>query len=177
MIYNGTDPGFTGALGFIEEVEGEELAQVFDMPIRLHNGHKRVDRPVVKQIVRRVLGAGRIISAVEAVSAMGGKTNKDGTARREGAQSMFRFGQGQGEVLGVMECYSEHVFEADKAVWKVKCGLSKMSEKEVCKLAASMWPNLVFFGPKGGPLHGRAEAMFLARWARKLVTGKGIYDR
>ena len=179
-LYSGVDPGWTGALGFLEDIEGQEVAEVHDMPVREQGNHKRVDRPRVKGIIRGY-GDRRIVAAVERVGTRP-KEDKDPItgkkiSRKEGAAGMVRFGQGQGEVLGVLEGEDAHIFEPPPAIWKMKCGLVGMSEREVCQLAAKLFPGLVFFGPKKGPLHGRAEAMFLAAFARMMVEGREIHDR
>lgn len=106
---------------------------------------------------------------------MGGKKNKDGTARKEGAQSQFRFGQGQGEVRGVIAMYNYLIggksWEVPPPVWKLLAGLIGVNERTTCKRAAKLAPGVEMFGPRGGALHGRAESVFLARHARRLVEG------
>lgn len=166
-LYGGVDPGFTGAIASLESVEGEELVEVWDMPIREQRGRPRIDRTRVNSMAR-TFGEERSLVAVEAVGAVA----KPGT--QEGAVSMFRFGQGQGEVLGVLEGIGARVLEVPASVWKVRLGLQRMCEKEVCRLAAKLWPGVTFFGPRGGPLHGRAEAVFLAAYARLVATGRGL---
>lgn len=179
-IFGGVDPGFTGAIAQLEDVEGEELSEVWDMPTRQQGTKKRVDR----DRARIILVGGeydctprRLVYAVEAVGAMGGKKNRKGEERKEGTSSQFRFGQGQGEILGILTGIGATVFEVPASVWKMRCGLIGMGEKEVCKRAARLFPGHVLIGPKGGALHGRAEALFLAAYARLVVEGKAIDDR
>jgi hypothetical protein len=179
-VFVGVDPGFTGAVAFLEDVEGTEYARVHDMPIRKQGEKTRVDRDALRELIKREIAplmADRVAAVVEAVSTIGGKKNKRGGDRKEGTVSMFRFGQGQGEALGVLSGMGAMVFEIPPPTWKMKCGLVGMNEKEVCKRALELFPYQELFGPGGGAKHGRAEALFLAAYARMLVEGKGIYDR
>lgn len=163
--YVGVDPGFTGAIGLIETVMGEPLASVYDMPIRTVGGRPRIDRSKVVLIFREFLIPGRrLIVVVEAVSAMAKQGRKEGTA------SMFRFGQGQGEILGILTALDAIVLEVPAAIWKAKAGLIGVDDRGVCKRAADLGlaPRSVLFGPRGGPLHGRADALFLADHARRM---------
>lgn len=179
-VFIGVDPGFTGAIAFLEDVEGEEYARVYDMPVHVpkREKNKRVDRDRVAHILRSEIGENsKPIAVVEMVAAMGGKKDKHGNRRREGAQSMFRFGQGQGEILGVLSGLKVFMFEILPGTWKAKAGLVSVSERDLCKRAAKLFPGIALFGPRGAPLHGRAEALFLAAYCRMLVERRAIDDR
>lgn len=181
-VYVGVDPGFTGALCFWEVVDGEPgHFKVYDMPTyrpirRNKRGKQRVDLGGVARIVANEGAGDPIYGVVEKVGAMGGKKNKDGTARKEGASSQFRFGQGQGEVRGVLAMYAYLIggktWEVPPPVWKLLAGLIGVNEKATCRRAAKIAPRVKMFGPRGGALHGRAESVFLARHARRLVEGR-----
>lgn len=177
MIFVGVDPGFTGAIAFLQAVEGEELAEVHDMPTRTQGAQTRIDRDGVVALLTSMAmvgGCGALFAVVEAVGAMGGK------GRKEGTSSMFRFGQGQGEILGVLSGLGATTFEIVPQTWKAKCGLIGMDKRAVCKHADRRFPGQVLWGPGNGKnkaaLHGRAEALFLAAYARMLVEGKDIYS-
>lgn len=178
-LFVGVDPGFTGALCFLEDVEGEEVIAVHDMPLRAGGGRSRLDRDATVELIRTAADSRKIVAAVEAVGTMGGKMGKDGSRRREGAVSMFRFGQGQGELLGILSGLGAFIFEIPASVWKMKAGLIHVPEKEVCKRALKLFslPRSTLFGPRGGPLHGRAEALYLAAYCRMIVEGRQIHDR
>lgn len=182
-VYVGVDPGFTGALCFWAVVDGKTgPVKVWDMPVyrpkrrRGKLGKKRVDLAEVARIVADEGAGDPIYGVVEKVGAMGGKKNKDGTARKEGASSQFRFGQGQGEVRGILAMYTYliggKVWEVLPPVWKLLAGLIGATEKTTCRRATKLAPRVKMFGPRGGALHGRAESVFLARHARRLVEGK-----
>jgi hypothetical protein len=164
-VYVGVDPGFTGGIASIETIEGETLVSVVDMPVRLGTGRPRINRPAVVAVFKELIGPGtRLITAVEAVGAMGGKDRKEGTS------SMFRFGQGQGEVLGILAGLGAVIFEVPPPVWKAKAGLIGADDREVCKRCVDLGlcPRSTVFGPRGGPLHGRADALLLARHAQQI---------
>lgn len=182
-MYLGVDPGFTGALCFWEVINGRPgRFKVYDMPVyrpkkrRGKLGKKRVDLGEVARIVSDEGAGDPIYGVVEKVGAMGGKKNKDGTVRKEGASSQFRFGQGQGEVRGVLAMYvyliGGKTWEVPPPVWKLLAGLIGVNEQVTCKRAAKFAPRVKMFGPRGGALHGRAESVFLARHARRLVEGR-----
>lgn len=184
-VYVGVDPGFTGALCFLEVVHGTlTRANVYDMPVHRpapkrktkKRPKQRIDLVRVAQIVADEGAGDPIYGAVEKVGAMGGKVGKDGKARKEGAASQFRFGQGQGEVHGVIAMYNYLIGgktrEVPPQVWKMMAGLIGVADKIVCARAAKLAPRVKMFGPRGGALHGRADAVFLARHMRRLVEGR-----
>lgn len=183
-VYVGIDPGFTGALCFWEVVYGIAMPhpRVYDMPVyrpkmrRGKLGKKRIDLNEVARIVSDEGAGDPIYGVTEKVGAMGGKKNADGTARKEGASSQFRFGQGQGEVRGVLAMYVHLIggktWEVPPPVWKLLAGLIGVSDKSVCRRASKLAPRVKMFGPRCGALHGRADAVFLARHARRLVEGR-----
>ncbi len=181
-VYCGVDPGFTGALCFWEVVDGKSgPVRVYEMPVyrpvlRRGQGKQRIHASDVARIVAEEGRGDPIFAVVEKVGAMGGKKNRDGSVRKEGASSQFRFGQGQGEVCGVLVMYNYLIggktWEVPPQVWKLKAGLIGVSEKVTCKRAAKLAPRVKMFGPRGGALHGRAESVFLARHARWLVQGR-----
>lgn len=184
-VYVGIDPGFTGAICFWEVVDGKPgLFKVYDMPVhrpasrRKRRGKmpkKRVDLNEVARIVADEGAGDPIYGVTEKVGAMGGKKNKDGTARKEGASSQFRFGQGQGEVRGILAMYvyliGGRTWEVPPPVWKLLAGLIGVNEKATCRRAAKLAPRVKMFGPRGGALHGRAESVFLAQHACRLAGG------
>lgn len=182
-LFIGVDPGFTGAIAFLDDVEGREYARVYDMPTREQGTRKRVDRDAVTALIREEMTASpggiRLVAVVEAVASIGNKKTKKGEDRKEGTQSMLRFGQGQGEVLGIVTAMGALVFEIPPPTWKAKTGLIGVGEKDVCKRAWLMFklPRETLFGPGGGAKHGRAEALFLAAYGRMLTEGRQIHDR
>lgn len=164
-VYIGVDPGFTGGIASIEMIEGETVVSVWDMPTMLVHDRPRIDRPAVVAVFKELIGPGtRLIAVVEAVGAMGGKDRKEGTS------SMFRFGQGQGEVLGILAGLGAVIFEVPPPVWKARAGLIGADDREVCKRCVDLGlcPRSTVFGPRGGPLHGRADALLLAYHARQI---------
>lgn len=182
----GIDPGFTGAVGEWggESKYVEDFGEVWDMPVQKQGASLRIARDVLRNklhLIQTTLDKDEsLVAVVEAVNAMPkfGQDPISGTRfkRQEGAASMFAFGQGQGEVLGILSGLGITTFEVPATVWVVQAGLSGLSDRERCKRAAHYFPMCAdqFFGPKGGPKHGRADAMFLAAHARKIATGKGL---
>jgi hypothetical protein len=181
LVFMGVDPGFTGAIAFLEDIDGAECATVYDMPVRMQGAKKRVDRDRLARIFMQECTGNRLAAVVEKVAPIGGKRNKAGGVRKEGTVSQFRFGQGQGEVLGLLSMYTAMhggvVFEIAPQTWKAKCGLVKVDERALCRRVGKLFRGQELFGPQGRALHGRAEALFLAAYARFLIERKGIYDR
>lgn len=176
-VYIGVDPGYTGAICIWERIEGDDFITVVDMPIHRPHTQKRIDREAVVALLLPAIQGRKVAAAVEKVGVRGDKLNADGTKRSEGPVGMLNFGQGQGEVLGIITALlavsasAGVVMEPPPSVWKMRAGLIKVSEKETCKRAAAICPNVEFFGPKGGALHGRAEALFIAKDLRDMVEG------
>jgi len=139
----GVDPGLTGALAALFDDGG--LAWVMDMPVV----DKNVNAVTLAQELR---DRGISIAVVERVASMPG----------QGVSSVFKFGKGYGQVLGVLAALEIPLVEPTPSQWKSAMNLSK--DKELSRaLAIKTWPSMAkFFERKKDA--DRAEAALMALW-------------
>ena len=158
----GIDPGFDGAIAFYHP--SADLI-VYDMPCvetkfmkkATKGPHKGKMRPSTRRETDLV-EARRIIQGhptdhayIEWVAA----------GKQQGATSMFRFGEGFGEMKGILVCTCEFT-KVKPQKWKKYFGLSS-DKKESVELARDLFPNnLDLF--KRVKYNGRAEAALIAKY-------------
>lgn len=154
----GIDPGFTGALAFIDRGT-KRILELHDMPLlkaeksAFSKAEKRKNVDLVKLagiIQSAQLSYGVELAVVEDVNAMPG----------QGTVSMFRFGFYSGAIHGVLAALGIRVVMQKPAVWKAAMNLSKDKSKSI-DLAKKLFPDSVQYLKLKGH-DGRAEACLLA---------------
>lgn len=176
----GIDPGQSGAIAVL--ADGRPWA-VIDMPRKARTSGAagfEVDGIALGRFFRRVRqdhpGA-VFLAALELVGAMTTK-DKDGNPKGQAALSMFRFGQSDGIVRGVMQALGVAYVEVSPLSWKRRHGLiidqavkgETKSQRSTRAKAISLEKARVLFPTMRGELvlvkhSGRAEALLIARWA------------
>ena len=162
MIIAGIDPGLDGAVGIIDGTTGR-LVHLFDLPtVEVRHGkdtRRELSPALLHQALVDVPGvegfAGIDLAVVEQVSA----------SPQMGVTSAFRFGEGYGALIAVLQVCGIRTHLVRPAVWKKDMKLN--SEGEISRHAAlQLWPdNAGLFTRKKD--HNRAEAALLAEWGRK----------
>lgn len=153
----GVDPGLTGALSFYD-VDTKTL-KCYPMPIRsvpytrMVKGKSKkgtrdeVDQYAMAVIVKENCDVRDTMAFVEKVSA--GAFSSNGTERKQGVTSAYRFGCGYGVIQGVLAGVGfqrEQVVFVHPATWKNKLGLIGQTKKESIALACKLFPcNVVDF--------------------------------
>lgn len=171
----GIDPGKTGALARVFE-DGRVV--VIDVPMREVKAGKKTkldyDPAEMARLLRRLRGpddnVSDVIVCVEKVSA-GVWGDND---RTQGVTSAFAFGRGLGLWEGVVGTIGHPVLMPIPSVWKraiMPEGAPK-TKAAACPVAARLYPAAIadLYGPRGGALSGRADAILLAHYARTLET-------
>lgn len=132
----GIDPGATGAIALL----GDDV-RVWDMPSNPRD---------LYEILRELTFA---TAMVEQAQSMPG----------QGVSSMFKYGVGYGQILGVLAGLAIPYMTVTPAVWKRKMSVTK--DKEATRaLARQLWPTAELSRKKD---HGRAEALLIAEYARR----------
>ena len=148
-VYIGIDPGKSGALAYIEVNDAQITGKV--MPFS-EAGYRFIIRHLAEEY------AGKIVCAVEAVSAMPG----------QGVTSMFNFGKGFGWILGTLEAYSVPYELIRPQKWKKEFSVTsdKNTSIEVCK---RLFPHVSLLPTERCKKDndGMAEALLLAEYARR----------
>jgi crossover junction endodeoxyribonuclease RuvC len=139
----GIDPGLSGAVAAVFYDGG--LAWVRDLPV--------VDKNINATEFSHLLREHDIsLAVVERVASM----------PRQGVASVFKFGKGYGQILGVLAAHEIPISEPTPTQWKTAMNLSK--DKELSRaMAIKTWPSMAeFFKLKKHD--GRAEAALMALW-------------
>jgi crossover junction endodeoxyribonuclease RuvC len=139
----GVDPGLTGGIALVT-LDGN-LQWAEDMPV--------VDKDVSATLLfQRLNGLYIKTAVVERVSSMPG----------QGVSSVFKFGKGLGQVLGVLCAMEIPIADPTPSQWKREMSLSK--DKDLSReVAIKLWPkHAQLFKRKMD--NGRAEAALIALW-------------
>lgn len=174
----GIDPGLKGAIGVVGE-QGQMLT-LWDMPTKRTHARSRsvqVDVAALDAIFRLLPQYPNPIVRLEWPT----------TRPDESAEASKNFGVGLGNLEAL--CHA-HRLELDKVApnkWKGDLGLpGKKKNRDAGRLACAFclqWvvdvPESLVFGPRGGPLDGRAEALLIAwhGWSRTLAAMRTLRDR
>jgi hypothetical protein len=159
----GVDPGLGGAIATL--LDGEP-GPMLDMPLVRDPAAKsgEVDALALAEFIGGVISAhpGAYISAcVEKVRAMPNRQNGD--RRTMGAQSMFNFGDGFGQVKAVLRVKRIPMVLVEALTWKRRFHLTGLSKDASRELALVRFASVTheLRRKKDG---GRADALWLALW-------------
>lgn len=159
----GIDPGLTGAVATL--IDGEP-GPVLDMPTMDVGGWDEVDARAVVLFIReqRAAHPGAYVSAcIEKVGARPG----------DGGTSAFRFGQGAGKLLAVLEVLGIPTTRAIPAVWKRTFGLLKQPKDAGRVLACARFPAAAKAMSRKKD-NGRADALLIALWHENTQLGSDV---
>ena len=153
MTYVGIDPGLSGAVAILQDGD-VELA---DTPtLSTGKGSRRV-YSVVAMRALLVAAMPRLV-VIEQQQAM----------PRQGVSSTFSTGYGFGLWTGLLAGLEIRYEVVTPRRWQKDLGIPPKSGKAgAAELAGRVWPNATIYGPKGGLLDGRADALCLAEWGRR----------
>jgi hypothetical protein len=166
----GIDPGAHGAIATL--IDGE-AGPILDMPTYAVKDHTEVDALAIARFIREQISAhpGAYVSAcIEQVRAMPAGKNEDGSRRKQGAQTMFVFGDNFGKPKAVLEVLRIPYERAEPQSWKRYFGLIGAEKDTARLLAIRRFPSLAeqLKRKKDG---GRADAALIALWYENQHTG------
>lgn len=151
----GIDPGQTGALAAL--ADGRPVAFV-DMPTMTRKaGGQQIDAQALAARIRELLAdhpGAYPFAALEQVSAMPG----------QGVTSMFRFGQADGAVRGVLGALGIGFIEVQPQTWKRYLRLTGADKDAARTLAIQRYPEAAEYLRRKKDV-GRADALLIATWA------------
>lgn len=154
-IVIGADPGQTGAIAFFAM---GTATRVIDMPVSSRKaGGEEVNGTLLATEIRgelRYMTPGQTaIAYVEAVHAM----------PKQGVNSVFRFGESFGRLIGVLQALSIPVVLVPPARWKKDAGLIG-TEKDVARtLAIQRWPQMAHLLARKRDI-GRADSLLIGAY-------------
>ncbi len=158
MIIGGLDPGNTGAIGVYDGAL-EKLLAVYDLPgvkvvinkterIRINEDELYDLFRLFKQVYDMRL------MVIEQVMGL----------PKQSAPNAFQFGMTYGTIRTTARYAGLQLHDASPAVWKLQMKVPKVPDL-ICKKAQAAYPYMpqaTWWGKRGGALHDRAEAAFLA---------------
>jgi len=95
--------------------------------------------------------------------------------RGASAGSNFKFGYNTGQINAIAEITGIGVDLVRPKAWHKKVGMIKKGnqiKKEVASIAHRLYPDAEIYGPRGGLLDGRSDALMIAHFAFLTYTGK-----
>jgi len=151
----GIDPGFSGAIAFLDKYASNNRIEIQDLPLKMIMGRKQIDGSAFSKLLTRPF----IIrfAVIEDVAAMPGN----------GSVSMFRFGFNAGVLHGVLESLGIKLLRVKPAVWKSALGLDS-NKKNSLILARRIFPKSQHYFTRAKD-DGRAEAALLAHFAKTSI--------
>jgi len=171
--YVGIDPGKEGAIAVIMEKD-ENHPKYYDMPL-LPNGE--VDAKEIRKILESLPGPFCILE-------------KSQVMPNQGAVSGFNYGVGYGTIKATISLCGVPFEEITPQKWKKEFsliipreGLTKVQVKKIAKEKAAttclkMFPLMStqdFYTPRGRLIDGRAEAILICEYGRRILT-RGAQD-
>lgn len=156
----GIDPGLTGAIVALDS-KGR-IAGWHDMPVldpQPGRKMRQIDLYKLRAIIRKLHRRGVQVWAIEAPQFVGAAPFSQASLNRQ-------FGILVGLALGV----SSRVATPTTRTWRREVfGAAKLSKAIICARCADQWPHLPLRSSKLAKtdnMHGRAEAAFIAQYAR-----------
>lgn len=163
--YVGADPGLDGAIAlWVPSIPfgGSPVLEVVDTPVVKVGTKRHIDLWTLSKILGLWARDWDVQATVERVHAMPG----------QGVTSMFSFGFATGSLQQALASATIPFTLVQPVTWKTMYGLRGGAENKAASVdkAVYLFPSYkaLFFGPKGGPKDGRAEAALLAHYGSKL---------
>ena len=161
MIYIGIDPGLSGAVGILTDIDPYVRAEIFDTPTMVVSGikEKRVYNKVgMASILQSYRDRTDVLVVLEAVHAM----------PKQGVSSSFTFGKGLGIWEGIIAALGLPLEMPSPQRWKKEMLADQGKEKAAARFKAmALFPNIAtqFSRVKDD---GRAEAILMAEYGKRL---------
>lgn len=146
----GIDPGQQGAIGIIFD---DQEARTIDMPLI---GGKEVDAYFMHQMLVEIHDEGYVINV---------GLEKAQPMPKQGVTGVFTYGDGYGALKAVLRINQIPFVKVRPNKWKKHFSLGK-SKKAAFLTAQDLFPDVDYYGPRGGLKDGRAEALLIAQYIK-----------
>ena len=161
MIYIGIDPGLSGAVAWLTDIDPYVRSEVSDTPTALVEGETTKRKylvPAMATLLKPYAGRKDVLAVLENVHSM----------PKQGVASSFCFGEGKGMWEGILAAFEIPVELVSPQRWKKEIMADQGKEKSAARFKAmSLFPSLAD-QLKLVKHDGRAEAMLMAEFARRL---------
>jgi hypothetical protein len=158
MIFVGHDPGKSGAVAAIDE--HKRVLALGDVPLALGE----VDGLAFSKLFP--------VGAIVCIEKNHSRSHEDKHGRRVVPASDFSFGRVSGIAEGI--CYAKgivpHMVSPQSWQRTMLLGLPARNTKDASiQMAKRLFPSTqsMLYGPRGGEIHGRADALLLAEFCRR----------
>lgn len=151
----GIDPGLKGGIAFYCQHSGQYGA--YKMPPTAKQIHS-----LLKDLAENY---GVLTAYCEQVQVMG---------KAFGAKAALSYGQGYGEIIGILTALRASITEVRPSVWKRKLNVSSDKESAIL-LCERLYPELDLTpGQCRKPQDGLAEAMLIAHYGKLCLTSQSL---
>jgi len=160
VLYLGIDPGLSGAVAFIKNGEDPIIIDTPTTKIKSGKKTKRlfVESEMVRMLIDNISTHKHVQVALEKIHSMPG----------QGVAAMFSMGEGYGLWRGILSALYLPYSLVTPQSWKKELMDGMGKEKAAsCYRAQQLFPKAELFGPKGGAIDGRGDALLIAEYARR----------
>lgn len=150
----GIDPGFTGGIAIIDD--HQRIVECYDMPLHGIKGKQEIDDDKIVAILKNYQLRHIAIEKAQAMP-------------KQGCVSMFRYGDGYGQIKGICAALElKHTLVTPQS-WKKRmmAGMDKGKGASIVRAK-----QLFNFTSKRIKDHGKADAILIAEFGRLLITGR-----
>lgn len=149
-LFIGIDPGASGAMCIIQSLTNSSIGiTLLDF--------KKVGIKGYADELRKYTNYNTLHIYLERVHAM----------PKQGVSSMFSFGQRLGELEGMLKTLDLDYETVMSRTWQKTIGVPPKSGKQgIYTTVHSLYPIVQLYGPKGGLLDGRCDALGIAHYAK-----------
>jgi crossover junction endodeoxyribonuclease RuvC len=157
MIFAGIDPGKDGA---VAAVDASGIVMLCDAPTLNVEGsrRRRYDERRMAEALR-ACGVG-VLVAIERQQAMPG----------QGVSSTFSTGEGFGLWKGICAGLGLIYVVVSPQVWQREMRGAAKGKAASVRVARALYPLAELETPRGRVIDGRADALLIAEWARRIYT-------
>ena len=160
LLFIGIDPGATGAIAVIDQMQQIKLLQ--DWP-----GDEVLASDIVRDLVMPYADLDNIECLFDNLSLKFKATiERVHSMPGQGVRSMFSFGTNYGIWRGILASFQIPFLNPTPQAWQ-KGILSKQDALPKMAAAGRMFPRAVLTGPRGGHKDGRADALLIADYCRR----------
>ena len=160
-VFIGIDPGATGAVAVIDKMQRIILLQ--DWP-----GDEVLASNIIRDLIDKYIN-GNIISPFNEISnVFKAALERVHSMPGQGVSSTFKFGTNYGIWRGILASFQIPFLNPTPQAWQK--GVLKKAQDHFPKMAAAgrMFPRAVLTGPRGGHKDGRADALLIADYCRRM---------
>jgi len=165
-IYIGIDPGLAGGIAII--IDSDNYI-VYDMPIiKVGKYNKLVPRMIRDIITGSITGntykSENCFCVIEKSQAMPG----------QGVCSMHTIGLNYGIIVGILACLGIEYIEISSRKWQKEFFEPGDTKVKSVNIASNLFPKCEFVTKRGRKIDGRADAMLMAEYGRRVKEPKKV---